>query len=160
MVKELVYFITVGDVDWRIIHPFIKIGRTNDLPRRLKDLSCASPIELIPVGSIWAKESAALERMFHRAFQRNRRNGEWFELDPNMVDIIRGYSVIDDRFDELFSFNSKQMDSRDLRISALERALVNANNTINEKEMIIEKMDSQIKSSAIYVRGIKKLSRC
>ena len=106
MVKELVYFVTYDDAKWRVARPVIKIGYTCDLVSRLQMLSTSSPINLIAAGTIWSKQARSLESRLHQQFRKNRLNGEWFSLNANIINELRKYNIVDDRFDELFNFSS------------------------------------------------------
>lgn len=97
----LVYFVTYDNVAWRATLPVIKIGATTDLPKRLSSLSVSSPIKLLVAGTIAAKDPYPLEKSLHRAFQRDRLNGEWFKLNSKMLDAIRLHLIVDDRFNSL-----------------------------------------------------------
>ena len=79
MGNGLIYFVTYDNVAWRATLPVIKIGATTDLPKRLSSLSVSSPIKLLVAGTIAAKDPYPLEKSLHRAFQRDRLNGEWFK---------------------------------------------------------------------------------
>ncbi len=63
--------------------PYYKIGRTIDLPGRIRRLK--SQIQLPwPVEVVYTfpcEDMVAAESFFHRNFARKRMNGEWFELD-------------------------------------------------------------------------------
>ncbi len=98
MGNGLVYFVTYDNVAWRATLPVIKIGATTDLPKRLSSLSVSSPIKLLVAGTIAAKDPYPLEKSLHRAFQRDRLNGEWFKLNSKMLDAIRLHPIVDDRF--------------------------------------------------------------
>ena len=115
----LVYFVTYDNVAWRATLPVIKIGATTDLPKRLSSLSVSSPIKLLVAGTIAAKDPYPLEKSLHRAFQRDRLNGEWFKLNSKMLDAIRLHPIVDDRFNELFDFTEHSPDAKDLEIAAL-----------------------------------------
>lgn len=70
----------------------VKIGRTNDLPRRLKELRVGSPIPLEVLGAVsldalrcdgvdedGEPDPATFEEHCHRQLARYRRHGEWFD---------------------------------------------------------------------------------
>ncbi len=73
-----------------------KIGRTNDVLRRLNELRTGTPEELI----IHALEpgDAALEAKRHQQFASDRRQGEWFAVSPelgqHMLDTWSHYKVL------------------------------------------------------------------
>jgi len=119
MSKQLVYFATYDNATWRSIFPVIKIGITKNLPKRLTELHTASPVKIVVVGTIREENSSRLEKYFHSKFSQARLSGEWFKLSSGMVEAIRQYSIVDDRFDELFDFSEHPLDAKDLEISAL-----------------------------------------
>ena len=119
MGNGLVYFVVYDNAAWRATLPAVKIGSTKDLQNRLVDLSIGSPIKLLVAGTIAAKDPYPLERSLHRAFQRDRLNGEWFKLNSKMLDAIRLHPIVDDRFNELFDFSERPPDAKDLEIAAL-----------------------------------------
>ena len=61
----------------------IKIGKTNDVPRRLATLQTGSPFRL----AIRATTSIP-ERELHRRFRRNRVSGEWFTFTDEIAALI------------------------------------------------------------------------
>ncbi|MGA2257192.1 MAG: GIY-YIG nuclease family protein [Thermoguttaceae bacterium] len=61
----------------------IKIGKTNDVPRRLATLQTGSPFRL----AIRATTSIP-ERELHRRFRRDRVSGEWFTFTDEIAALI------------------------------------------------------------------------
>src|SRR5271165_1603058 len=61
----------------------IKIGKTNDVPRRLAELRTGSPFRL----AIRATTSIP-ERELHRKFRADRLCGEWFTLTDEIATLI------------------------------------------------------------------------
>lgn len=160
MVKELVYFVTYDDAMWRAIRPVIKIGFTNDLKSRLRELSTASPMNLIAAGTVWSKSARALESRFHSQFRKNRLNGEWFELNPAIISEIRKYDVVDDRFDDLFKFDISPVQ---LEISALENKIIELNkqHTIDQTRIaaLEEKLKLYLPTQAPVISDLAKQVR-
>jgi hypothetical protein len=102
-IKGYVYFVACAEPDCRKAHPFIKIGQTMKMKNRLAALQIGSPVELKFVGYIKTEDPKALERFFHKTFQRAWIYGEWFRVSDGMITSIRHYRIIDDKFDEFFS---------------------------------------------------------
>ena len=77
-----IYFIQFGDGG-----P-IKIGITNSVERRLKNLQSASPIKLNLLGTI-KNGGTQLEEKLHIRFNRSRINGEWFNPSKSLIKFIK-----------------------------------------------------------------------
>lgn len=71
-----VYFIAMGNKT--------KIGKANDVAKRLKSLQTGTPVELHLMASIPASDPLALESKIHDQLKHYRINGEWFAI-PNSV---------------------------------------------------------------------------
>ena len=74
---------------------FVKIGKSDNVRKRLATLQTACPQELELLGQMRA--SPSLERLIHRSIDKYRAHGEWFFLGNPTVDmvvaLIRGYGA-------------------------------------------------------------------
>lgn len=73
-----VYFISDGE--------FIKIGKSNNVERRLLELQTANPRKLKLLNTIKCENETsafALESFLHSILQSVHQNGEWFHLPMN-----------------------------------------------------------------------------
>lgn len=59
---------------------FYKVGRSNAVGRRERELAIQLPERAQVVHSIKTDDPVGIESYWHRRFQDRRKNGEWFEL--------------------------------------------------------------------------------
>lgn len=94
--SQWVYFIQDS------INNTIKIGYTNLLQPRLKNLQTGNPNTLSIVGYIETTNMRTLEGKFHKYYRDNRVSGEWFNITlDELSHILAEYRLIKDKlFDE------------------------------------------------------------
>lgn len=64
---------------------YYKIGRSNAVGRRERELAIQLPERATVVHSIKTDDPVGIEFYWHRRFEERRKNGEWFELTPQDV---------------------------------------------------------------------------
>lgn len=57
-----------------------KIGRSDDIERRVKEVRTQMPESLVLTHTIRTDDPSGIERYWHERFQNQRANGEWFKL--------------------------------------------------------------------------------
>jgi len=69
--------------------PYYKIGVSNDVNRRMEEITPRLPFETELVCTIATEDMYELEADLHDHFADKRTNGEWFELSGKDVEYIR-----------------------------------------------------------------------
>lgn len=72
------YFVRVGT--------FLKIGRSRNVPERLRILSCHAPTEPELVGTI--PGAGRMEKVWHYAFRHSQSRREWFKTTPPLKEAV------------------------------------------------------------------------
>ena len=75
---------------------FYKIGVSDYIEDRLKNLQTANPRELILISGFICKERFKLEKIIHKEYEDKRKIGEWFEINdiPKLEKFIRNQAFI------------------------------------------------------------------
>lgn len=74
---SFVYFIAMGN--------WIKIGKADDVQKRMANLQSATPVELHLMASIQTTQPLKLEAALHEHLKQYRLGGEWFEIPADVL---------------------------------------------------------------------------
>lgn len=66
-----------------------KVGRTRNVPARMRAFGVQLPFVYSVVLCVWFSDCHAAERHYHDLFSSKRINGEWFDLDDSDINKIR-----------------------------------------------------------------------
>jgi hypothetical protein len=86
--------IVLGSVYLMKSGKFFKIGHSNAVGRREREIAIQLPEKLRVVHEIKTDDPAGIEDYWHRRFADQRRNGEWFDLTPDQVSKFRRRKVM------------------------------------------------------------------
>lgn len=87
MNNHIVYFVQAPN-------GLIKIGRTSNMPKRMKSLNSMSPVLISLFHVITCDNSfhsRDLENKFHEKFKSKNHHGEWFKLSKADIKSIKKY---------------------------------------------------------------------
>lgn len=71
---------------------YYKIGVSQDVRQRIKQLGTLPPFDIKLICTIRTDSAYNLESQLHEQFEEKRVNGEWFELEDNDVEYIKELS--------------------------------------------------------------------
>jgi hypothetical protein len=71
-----------------------KIGRTNSLEQRMRALAIQLPEKPIVIHHIKTDDPAGIEKYWHQRFANQRKNGEWFELSIEDVEVFKARAAM------------------------------------------------------------------
>ena len=69
--------------------PHYKVGRSDTLEKRIRQISIALPESVTLVHAIETDDPVGIEAYWHRRFALHRLNGEWFKLGNNELSAFR-----------------------------------------------------------------------
>lgn len=110
-----------------------KIGTTDNLDKRIRDLWLGNALDLELVHAIWTDNAPALERELQHRYLDCHVKGEWFRLSDTAVAEIKAIEGVDiskvaykfDNRREFFNPSPKRPNQINTTISPKERKIVN-----------------------------------
>lgn len=90
-----------------------KIGVSNNINRRKKDLEYSSGSDLILLYSVKCYEHLFLEKLLHSYFSDYRRNGEWFRLSTHDNNCIKDIFATIIKENGLFIVENEEVEASD-----------------------------------------------
>lgn len=67
---------------------FVKIGYTNNLTRRIKEIQIGCPYKLNLIFFLQTKDYKLIEKSLHNKFKQDKIRGEWFNINIKEIDRI------------------------------------------------------------------------
>lgn len=68
---------------------YFKIGKANDFDQRLRQVNLELPEKAIEIHRIYTDDPLRIEGYWHRRFKDKRKNGEWFDLTEEDIDVFK-----------------------------------------------------------------------
>jgi len=131
-----VYVVSFEDSILRRANPYAKIGKANDVEKRLSGIQTGSPLKLQMFGYIKSESPTTAEKHIHKLLKTENVMGEWFQVSQKLIRTVRTrFDVIDDRLDELVV--SSEDTSETIRIRELEAHIIELNKLIEGQRMIL-----------------------
>ena len=78
-----------------------KIGKSKHLKSRMSHFGTKLPFKVRLWGLVKSKDYSDIEKEMHAGFEDKLINGEWFGLDANDLEIIKGYYGFEQKNEEL-----------------------------------------------------------
>ncbi len=94
--KEYIYFLVCEIDKHRDWINRVKTGRTENIKKRIKNLSTggASPLKPWYLFPVPKKDASKLEKNLHKRFRRIKVNNEWFKIKPPIRNFIKAHKKL------------------------------------------------------------------